>query len=194
MTVKLNWANRITIFRILLIVPFVSFMLQTNDPALSQAARYGMRYVSVGLFLLMAISDGVDGYLARKRNQITKLGAFLDPIADKLLIAGALIALVQLGELSAAAVMALIAREFLVTGLRIIAIHEGMVISASLLGKLKTISHVILVLVVLAARTFALGPAAEIAKTWSLILALSLSVISGAEYFYRSRQLFSSST
>ncbi|MHC4425528.1 MAG: CDP-alcohol phosphatidyltransferase family protein [Planctomycetota bacterium] len=86
MNVKLNWANRITIFRILLIVPFVSFMLKTNDPLLSDGARNAMRYVSIFLFLLMAVSDGVDGYLARRKNQITKLGAFLDPIADKLLM------------------------------------------------------------------------------------------------------------
>lgn len=89
MAVKLNWANRITIFRILLIVPFVSFMLKINDSSLSEAARYGVRYASISLFLLMAISDGVDGYLARKKNQITKLGTFLDPVADKLLITSA---------------------------------------------------------------------------------------------------------
>lgn len=86
MKVKLNWATRITIFRILLIIPFVSFMLKTNDPSLSNSARNVMRYVSILLFLVMAVSDGVDGYLARRKNQITKLGAFLDPIADKLLI------------------------------------------------------------------------------------------------------------
>ena len=86
MKVKLNWATRITIFRILLIIPFVSFMLKTNDPSLSDTARNVMRYVSILLFLVMAVSDGVDGYLARRKNQITKLGAFLDPIADKLLI------------------------------------------------------------------------------------------------------------
>jgi CDP-diacylglycerol--glycerol-3-phosphate 3-phosphatidyltransferase len=70
----------------LLIIPFVSFMLKTNDPALSETARNVMRYVSILLFLVMAVSDGVDGYLARRKNQITKFGAFLDPIADKLLI------------------------------------------------------------------------------------------------------------
>jgi CDP-diacylglycerol--glycerol-3-phosphate 3-phosphatidyltransferase/cardiolipin synthase len=86
MKVKLNWATRITIFRILLIVPFVSFMLKINDPDLSNVAQNVMRYVSIFLFLIMAVSDGVDGYLARRKNQITKLGAFLDPIADKLLI------------------------------------------------------------------------------------------------------------
>jgi cardiolipin synthase len=86
MKVKLNWATRITIFRILLTIPFVSFMLKINDPDLSDVAQNVMRYVSIFLFLIMAVSDGVDGYLARRKNQITKLGAFLDPIADKLLI------------------------------------------------------------------------------------------------------------
>jgi len=86
MKVKLNWATRITIFRILLIIPFVSFMLKTNDPDISETAQDIVRYVSILLFLIMAVSDGVDGYLARRKNQITKLGAFLDPIADKLLI------------------------------------------------------------------------------------------------------------
>jgi cardiolipin synthase len=86
MKVKLNWATRITIFRILLIIPFVIFMLKINDPDLGDIARNVMRYISILLFLIMAVSDGVDGYLARRKNQITKLGAFLDPIADKLLI------------------------------------------------------------------------------------------------------------
>ena len=82
----LNWANRITIFRILLIIPFVSFMLKINDPVLGDAGRSAMRYAAILLFLLMAVSDGIDGYLARRKNQTTKLGAFLDPIADKLLM------------------------------------------------------------------------------------------------------------
>ncbi|TKJ36395.1 MAG: hypothetical protein CEE38_11290 [Planctomycetes bacterium B3_Pla] len=82
----LNWANRITIFRILLIIPFVSFMLKINDPVLGDSGRNAMRYAAILLFLLMAVSDGIDGYLARRKNQITKLGAFLDPIADKLLM------------------------------------------------------------------------------------------------------------
>ena len=83
---KLNWATRITILRILLVVPFVSCMLKINDPELSAALRTTMRYISIVLFLIMAVSDGIDGYLARKRNQITRLGAFLDPLADKLLM------------------------------------------------------------------------------------------------------------
>jgi len=83
---KLSWASRITILRILLIIPFVSFMLKINDPVLSPDAQQAMRYFSTVIFLTMAVSDGVDGYLARRKKQITKLGAFLDPIADKLLM------------------------------------------------------------------------------------------------------------
>ena len=83
---KLSLASRITIFRILLIAPFVSFMLKTNDPVLSHGAQNAMRYISIFIFLIMAASDAIDGYLARVKKQITKLGAFLDPVADKLLM------------------------------------------------------------------------------------------------------------
>ncbi|MHC4536363.1 MAG: CDP-alcohol phosphatidyltransferase family protein [Planctomycetota bacterium] len=83
---KLSWASRITILRILLIVPFVSFMLKINDTDLTPGEQNAMRYVSIVIFLVMAISDAIDGYLARRKKQVTKLGAFLDPIADKLLM------------------------------------------------------------------------------------------------------------
>lgn len=86
---KLNWANRFTILRILLIAPFISCMLQINDPAWSEHIRHLIRYAAVAIFFLMAISDGLDGFLARKNGQATKLGSFLDPTADKLLITAA---------------------------------------------------------------------------------------------------------
>lgn len=84
---RLNWANRITILRILLIAPFVICVLKINDPRLSDSVQVLMRYLAVFLFTVMAISDGIDGYLARKKGQTTRLGAFLDPMADKLLMA-----------------------------------------------------------------------------------------------------------
>ncbi len=83
---KLNWANRITILRILLLVPFVSCMLKINDPALGEAAHHGMRYGAIVIFLAMAASDIIDGVIARRNRQMTKLGSFLDPLADKLLM------------------------------------------------------------------------------------------------------------
>ena len=86
---KLSWATRITILRILLIVPFVSCMLHINDPDLVPSHRTFMRYLAIVIYLAMAISDGLDGYLARAKKQITRLGTFLDPVADKLLITSA---------------------------------------------------------------------------------------------------------
>lgn len=83
---KLSWANRITILRILLIIPFVSCMLKINQPALSETMQDVMRYIAIFIFLVMAGSDALDGFLARKNRQVTRLGAFLDPTADKLLI------------------------------------------------------------------------------------------------------------
>jgi CDP-diacylglycerol--glycerol-3-phosphate 3-phosphatidyltransferase len=86
---KLTWANRITILRILLIAPFVSCLLKINDAGLDEQLRLMLRYAAVAVFLLMAISDGLDGFLARKNGKSTRLGAFLDPTADKLLITSA---------------------------------------------------------------------------------------------------------
>ncbi|MHC5076192.1 MAG: CDP-alcohol phosphatidyltransferase family protein [Planctomycetota bacterium] len=83
---KLNWANRITISRILLIIPFIIFMLKINDPSISLTTGKAIRYGAFLLFLIMALSDALDGYLARIKNQATRLGSFLDPMADKLLM------------------------------------------------------------------------------------------------------------
>ena len=83
---KLNWANRITIVRILLIIPFVSCMLKINDPGLSDDGRDIMRYSAIVIFFVMAGSDLFDGFIARRNGQVTRLGAFLDPLADKLLM------------------------------------------------------------------------------------------------------------
>jgi len=83
---KLSWASRITILRILLIFPFVSCMLKINDAALSDAMRATMRHISIIIFLVMAVSDVLDGYLARRNREVTRLGSFLDPTADKLLM------------------------------------------------------------------------------------------------------------
>jgi len=173
--------NQITLARIAF-VPLLMFLILFESDI--------SRIAAMALFFLAAVSDAVDGYLARSFNQTSLFGKFADPIADKLLIAGALISLMQLDELAAWSVMIIIAREFLVTGLRILAISEGEAIGASLTGKLKTISHVFLILAILADRTFALGPGGATAKAWCLGIAIVLSLLSGAEYFYRSRRLF----
>jgi len=92
---RLSWPTRITLLRILLIVPFVDCMLSTHDPKLDEASQNLLRYAAIGLFVLMAVSDAVDGYWARHRKQITRLGTFLDPLADKLLITSASLLLVS---------------------------------------------------------------------------------------------------
>ncbi len=92
---RLSWPTRITIMRILLIAPFVGCMLNTHDPQFDPASQRFLRYAAVGLFFLMSISDAIDGYWARHRKQITKLGTFLDPLADKLLITCASLLLVS---------------------------------------------------------------------------------------------------
>ena len=173
--------NQITLARIAS-VPLFMFLILWGTPI-------GTIFAIV-LFSLAAISDAVDGYLARSLKQTTIFGKFADPIADKLIVVGALIAFVQLGELTAAPVMVIVAREFLVTGLRILAIAEGKVIQASILGKAKTVSHIGLILVVLATRYFQWGDTGRTAKEAFLYLAIALAIISAGEYFYRSRRLF----
>jgi CDP-diacylglycerol--glycerol-3-phosphate 3-phosphatidyltransferase len=122
----MNLPNRITLARIVLVPIFLLI--------LSVKIKYG-HFLAAAVFILAASTDGLDGYLARKRNQVTKLGKFMDPLADKLLVSAALISLVELGKISAWVAFIIIGREFAVTGLRSIAAAEGVVISASRLGK-----------------------------------------------------------
>ena len=143
---KLSLASRITIFRILLIAPFVILMLQINDPALSPVARDAIRYVSIVIFFVMAISDAIDGYLARVKKQVTKLGAFLDPIADKLLMTCACLLLaserghVREFLLPPTVVVLIIGKDlFLLIGFTIIFIITSQIhIAPVFIGKLAT--------------------------------------------------------
>lgn len=106
----------------------------------------------MAVFLLAAVTDSVDGHIARKYNQITDFGKFIDPLADKILVVSALVGMVQFGQVSALAVIIIIAREFIVTGLRIIAISSGQVIAAAPSGKLKTVIQIVVICVVMAAQ------------------------------------------
>jgi CDP-diacylglycerol---glycerol-3-phosphate 3-phosphatidyltransferase len=176
--------NQITVAR-LASVPLLMFLVLWDSPL--------TRVLGVILFFLAAVSDAVDGYLARSFKQTSVFGKFADPIADKLLVVGALVCLLPFqpfGELGAVWVMIIIAREFLVTGLRILAISEGQVIHASLLGKVKTVSQIVLVHAVLVERAFRVGAWIDIAVNVALVLAVALTVVSGVEYFVRCRKLF----
>ena len=154
----MNLPNKITLSRIVIIPIFMVFvipipgwmmegslfnfirpqLISLNDFIL----QYG-NYIAAGIFILAASTDGVDGYIARKRKLVTTMGKFLDPIADKLLITGALIALVQRNDVTGWAAMLIISREFIVTGLRLVAVGEGIVISASYLVKIKTVTQIV---------------------------------------------------
>lgn len=173
--------NQITLARILA-TPLFMFFLYAEGTI--------FKILALAIFALAAISDAVDGYLARALHQETRFGVFADPIADKLLVTAAFVSFVELGELTAPPVVAILAREFLVTGLRILAIGEGITIRASILAKLKTLSHIGLVLFILSTRYFGLGPWGHGLKDAFLYLAVALAVISGAEYFWRARQVF----
>lgn len=132
----INLANRVTFIRILLIPIFMAFLL-SHLP-------YG-DIIAVIIFILAAISDGVDGYLARLYKQTSILGKILDPLADKLLISAALISLVDMGRLSAWVAMVIISREFAVTAIRLMASTEGEIVTASSLGKTKTAFQIVAV-------------------------------------------------
>jgi len=156
---KLSWASRITIVRILLIVPFVSCMLKINDTALSELMRDAMRYAATFIFLVMAASDVLDGYLARKKGQTTKFGGFLDPTADKLLITSACLLLAsQRGHvdgflLPPTVVVLIIGKDlFLLIGFVIIYfITSQFLIAPVLIGKIATALQLSMVAAILLA-------------------------------------------
>ncbi len=137
---------------------------------------------AAGLYLAAAATDSLDGWLARSRGQVTVAGAFLDPLADKLLVTAALVSLVELGEISAWPVMIIVAREFAVTGLRLVAASEDLVIPASRLGKAKTLSQNAAILAIMAPHPW---PVIDMPLLW---IALVLTVVSGAYYFLVARR------
>jgi len=169
----LNVPNLLTVARILAVPVIVVALLDEtpNGDALAAA-----------VFALAALTDGLDGYIARSRDAVTTFGKLMDPLADKLLIVAALISLVSLGRLAAWVAMVIIAREIAVTGLRAVAAEQGMVISASWLGKLKTILQVAAVFALIMADPAPLG------VDLLVYAAVAMTVISGADYFFGLRR------
>jgi CDP-diacylglycerol--glycerol-3-phosphate 3-phosphatidyltransferase len=173
----MNIPNSITVFRIILIPIFVVLML-TRIP-------YGST-IGAAIFLFAALTDSLDGYLARKWKQTTKLGAILDPLADKLLITAALISLVELGRLPGWMAIVIVGREFAVTGLRVVKAEEGIIIPASKMGKLKTISQVVAVLIVMLQNFFYPFRDLPIGH-WAMYIAVLITLVSGIEYFQKNK-------
>jgi CDP-diacylglycerol--glycerol-3-phosphate 3-phosphatidyltransferase len=170
----LNLPNALTLVRIML-VPVLVVALTVESP--------GGSTIAAVVFVVAALTDGLDGYIARSRQAITTFGKVMDPVADKLMIAAALISLVSLDRLAGWVSMVIIAREFAVSGLRIAAGQQGVVIPASGLGKLKTIVQVAAVLALIAA--------SDEHDAWvqALVYAMVLvTVVSGADYFLNFRR------
>jgi CDP-diacylglycerol--glycerol-3-phosphate 3-phosphatidyltransferase len=168
----LNIANRVTIFRILLIPVFMAFLLGR--------VPWG-NWLAVAVFTIAAVTDSVDGYLARKHNQVTVFGKFFDPLADKLMISAALVALVDLGQLSAWIVMVILTREFAVSGLRMMAVVKGIVVPASPLGKAKTITQVVAVI----AWILKPAPVPDVLAIALMSMAVVITLVSGIDYYIK---------
>lgn len=176
----MNLANKITIFRIFLIPIFMVFALLE--------IKYS-HYIAASIFLFAALTDALDGYIARSRNQITVFGKFADPLADKLLISAALIVLVELGSLSSWIAFIIIAREFLITGFRVLAASDGIVIAASGWGKIKTITQIIAIISMLI-NNYPFSLINLPFNKISMGLAVAFTIISGIDYIYINRKVF----
>ncbi|KUO52256.1 MAG: CDP-diacylglycerol--glycerol-3-phosphate 3-phosphatidyltransferase [Desulfitibacter sp. BRH_c19] len=136
----MNLANRVTLARIFL-VPIFMFFILIRIP-------FG-EYIAAAIFVLAASTDGLDGYIARARKEVTKFGKLMDPLADKLLVSAALISLVEINLVPAWIAVIIIGREFAVTGLRSIAASDGVIISASKLGKVKTVTQIVAIVAII---------------------------------------------
>src|SRR5881396_2143740 len=140
--------------------------------------------IAVAIFILASITDWADGAVARRRNQVTTLGTLLDPIADKLLVAAALVSLLAIDKIDAWVVVVIVGRELAVTGLRAVAASVGVIVPASRLAKWKTVSQYVAVTMLIVEKSFG-SPTFHLAATGILWAALTLTVISAVDYFYR---------
>jgi CDP-diacylglycerol--glycerol-3-phosphate 3-phosphatidyltransferase len=191
-------ANIVTTIRIILIPVFVLLLLApwpswAPDPAFAKMIQ---PWIAAGMFALLALTDSLDGYLARSRNEVTNLGKFLDPLADKILVTAALLALIELGKLPAWIALIIIGRDFLVSGLRMVASAEHQVIAASSLGKFKTVFQIIaMILFIVKDSRLLLELSSQLAfafniLSWAIMLiALVLTLVSMVDYFIKSSSI-----
>ena len=189
----MNLANKLTLLRVILIPFFiVCFYIPNLVVNTISVNNYLIPYANLlGLviFLLAAITDFIDGYIARKYNMITDFGKFMDPLADKLLVTAALLILLENGLIAGWVVFIILAREFIVTGFRTIAASKGVVIAAGWLGKIKTVVQFIMITTLLLLNyPFELfnWPVDQI----FVALAVVLTVASGVEYIYKNLHIF----
>ncbi|MFZ5642376.1 MAG: CDP-diacylglycerol--glycerol-3-phosphate 3-phosphatidyltransferase [Bacillota bacterium] len=167
----MNLPNRVTLVRIFLIPVFVA--------VITLRVPYG-DYIAAAIFILAASTDGLDGYIARKRKMVTNLGKLMDPLADKLLVSAALLVLVELQRLPAWIALIIIGREFAVTGLRALAAADGNIIAARWIGKVKTVTQIVAIV------TLFINDFPRVLGYSAVAVAVFFTVWSGWEYFYRS--------
>jgi len=177
----MNWPNFFTLLRIFF-VPLLVAALVEDGFWLSRPWIVGKEFIGLSIFLAAAVTDILDGYLARRWQQVTTVGTLLDPIADKLLISAALVSLVQIHRVPAWMAIMIIGREFAVSGLRSIAASEGYTIKASELGKTKTVLQVVAISVVMLGIHF---PVFEQWGMWSLWAVVLAAMISAVDYFLK---------
>ena len=170
----MNLPNKLTILRVIMIPFFVAALLYDGG------ANQNMRYVAAALFIIASLTDMLDGKIARKYNLVTNFGKFMDPLADKLLVCSALICMIELRELPAWMVIIIISREFIISGFRLVASDNGVVIAASYWGKFKTTFQMIGVVLLL----FNI-PALSTLTTIIVWIALALTVISLVDYIVK---------
>lgn len=176
----MNLPNKLTLLRVILVPFFVFFLLMDFMPFSKAAALV--------IFIAASVTDALDGHIARSRNLVTTFGKFLDPLADKVLVLSALICFCELGVIGAVPVIIIMAREFMVSGLRLVTANEGVVVAAGIWGKLKTAFTMIAEVVIMFTLCFSIegGSTAEAAVNiinQTLIwIATALTVVSGGVY------------
>jgi len=187
----MNLPNKITLARIFLVPIIMLFLLikfSFGQITIGGEVTTYSELIAALIFIIAAITDGLDGYIARKHKLVTNLGKFLDPLADKLLVTAALISLVEMQRLGAWIVIIIISREFAVTGLRLVAAAEGDVIAASKLGKLKTVTQIIAI-VLLMLNNFPFSffniPIDQV-MIW---IAVIMTIVSGVDYFVKNKKV-----
>lgn len=181
----LNVPNMLSLLRVFLsplVVIFLTLKISTPVPIfekLGASISYG-DLIAGFVFIIAALTDTADGYIARKKGIVTNLGKFIDPLADKILVIAALISLVELQRLPAWIVVVIIARDFIVTGVRLVAVAEGVVIAASSMGKLKTVGQIIAISLLI------FNLPGGLPAMW---IAMILTVWSGMEYLIKGRNM-----
>ena len=174
----MNLPNKLTVLRVIMIPFFVFFLLLENG------ANPTWRYLSAAIFIVASFTDLLDGKIARKYNLVTNFGKFMDPLADKLLVCSALICLIQLEQLPAWMVIIIISREFIISGFRLVASDNGVVIAASYWGKFKTVFQMISVILLILNI-----PALSLITQICVWIALILTVVSLVDYIVKNHKV-----